>query len=1263
MKKRHNANDVFDLFFANSIDLLCIADTNGNFIKLNTEWERTLGYQLSELEGRPYITFVHPDDVEQTSHASRQLAGNQPVANFVNRYRHKDGTYRWIEWRSYPLNDMVYASARDITDRIEMEQALKASEEKLRFIVDNTLTGIFTLDDAFRIIWTNNGFFRITGFIQEEIQGTDFRDLLLPESRHIFVDLFNAIRDGGKASSHTELELICRNKEKGWVEIILSVITDNDRSVTIMGQVVETTQRKLAEDKIKKSEERLRKAQLLGHIGYSEQLMAEDRIWASAEAMKIYGLPAVEGYVSYEQIRECTVDLPAFRKALADLFEHGKRFDLEFAINPADGSSQRYIHAIAELEKDSEGKPYKLLSIFQDITDHKKAEDALQNRVLALTKPLDDPAGIDFTDLFNIDELQKIQDTFADATGVASIITYPDGRPITKPSHFCRFCNIIRATGKGALNCMKSDAYLGSKNTNEPTISLCLSGGLWDAGTNITLGGVHLANWFIGQVRNEAQQDEEIIKYADVIGADREALKEALAEVPQMSKQHFEKISQALSVFTKELSLRAYQNIQQARFISEQKKTEEALKKSEEQFRTMAQNIPGVVFQCVTPGEGAFSVKYVSNLAEKYLGLNSGERDLFLRRFFDGIADEDKPGLLSSVAQSVSDLSRWEWEGKYIRPDGTLVYLGGNAQPRKQLNEIIFDGVLYDITERKVAEERNRRKAERAQRQHAAIVKLTIDKTGQDTTLADEFRMLTEVAAEAIDVERVGVWMFSKDKTLLICNDLFERTGRRHTHGMVLQAGNYPAYISALGRESRVSVSDARNDMRTKEFTEGYMVPADIYSMLDAIISIGGDIAGVVCIEHTGNMREWESDEEAFVSMLASLAVEIIIRDERKKAEEALKHNEELLAGAQHIAKLGSFEIDLIHQTGHMSFEMYDLLKLDISRGVPPIKEFLNAIHPDDRHLIERNTKDYHSPESQRAFEYRSNPEYGPIRYFLSRNKIVLDPETNTPKLIGTIQDITENKMAEAEILKLNQELEKKVEERTSRLNDAVKDLESFAYSVSHDLRAPIRHIDGFTKLLFGRIEHPDEIIKGYFDRIEGSTRRMSAMINSLLSFSRLGRKELTLSEVDLSQLMAEIIDIFKPDTEQRRVVWEVRALPCIHADRDLIKLAFENLISNAVKYTLKSEKAVIEIGSRIVSDSFVEIYIKDNGIGFDMAYASKLFGVFQRLHMQDDFEGVGIGLANARQIIEKHKGSIRAEGKINEGAVFYVTLPKNKNQ
>lgn len=272
--------------------------------------------------------------------------------------------------------------------------------------------------------------------------------------------------------------------------------------------------------------------------------------------------------------------------------------------------------------------------------------------------------------------------------------------------------------------------------------------------------------------------------------------------------------------------------------------------------------------------------------------------------------------------------------------------------------------------------------------------------------------------------------------------------------------------------------------------------------------------------------------------------------------------------------------------------------------------------------------------------------------------ELLLDEEGNATHILGAVQDITEQKQAEAEIKKLNEELEARVTERTSQLNKVNKELEAFAYSVSHDLRAPIRHIDGFLSLMYSNISEPEEKVKTYFQKISAASKRMSEMIDGLLKFSRLGRASIDFVSVDISDLVNEILENLKPDYSQRTIKWDIKTLPVVSGDMSLLRIAFENVISNAIKYTAEEEQAEIEVGVCHQQKDNVCIYIKDNGAGFDMTYKEKLFGVFQRLHSSNEFEGIGIGLANAKQIISKHNGKIDAVSEVDKGSIFYITLP-----
>lgn len=244
----------------------------------------------------------------------------------------------------------------------------------------------------------------------------------------------------------------------------------------------------------------------------------------------------------------------------------------------------------------------------------------------------------------------------------------------------------------------------------------------------------------------------------------------------------------------------------------------------------------------------------------------------------------------------------------------------------------------------------------------------------------------------------------------------------------------------------------------------------------------------------------------------------------------------------------------------------------------------------------------------------------------------------------------------------INRMLEQKIEERTAQLRQANKDLESFSFSVSHDLRAPLRHIDGFIGLMKNAIKPIEPKVQDYFNKIDISSKGMSEMIDELLKFSRLGRAELRLQKVNLSVVVNDIIDEFKPDYEKRNILWKNNIQSMVKGDPVLLRVVFENLISNALKYTSKEDIAEIELGENNIGNEFTCVFIKDNGVGFDMAFKDQLFGVFKRLHRQEEFEGIGIGLAHVQQIVTKHGGTIDVESELNKGTTFFINLPESND-
>jgi len=711
-----------------------------------------------------------------------------------------------------------------------------------------------------------------------------------------------------------------------------------------------------------------------------------------------------------------------------------------------------------------DGEVFGILGVYEDITERKRTEEALEKRLIALSRPLDDPEPIDFHDLFNMDDIQRIQDLFAKATGVASIITNPDGTPITKPSNFCHLCiNIIRQTELGLKNCYYSDAIIGRHHPEGPIVQPCLSGGLWDAGASITVGGKHIANWLIGQVRNEAQSEENMREYARKIGVNEEDFIKAFYEVTTMPESQFKQVADALFALANQLSAVAYQNVQQARFITERKQAEEALRQVNETLRATLDAAPVAIIDLDTEGR----VKSLWNpAAEQMLGWR---RDEVLGHFLPTVPEDSLDEFASFRA--------WVRSGKSIigkdlvrqRKDGSLIEYSLYAAPEYDDDGKVIGNiaVLVDITERKRVED--------------------------------------AVAAE------------------------------RQRFYSLLEA--MPAYVGLLTPDYQVAF-------------------ANLYFRQQF-----GEPEGRRCYDYMFGRSEPCENCQAFKVL------------ETKRPEE------------------------------------YEWLG------------------PDGR-------------------------------TYQICDQLVHDTD-GSPLILEMGIDVTERKRAEEEIRKLNLELEQRVIDRTAQLEAANQELEAFAYSVSHDLRAPLRHVDGFLELLQKRTATAlDDKSQHYLANVFDSTRRMGTLIDDLLSFSRMGRCEMLKQSVDLKVLVQEVIQEFEPEVRGRLIRWQIADLPVVSGDHAMLRIVLINLISNALKFTRPRQEAEIDIGCLPGRETETIIFVRDNGVGFDMNYADNLFGVFQRLHRIEEFEGTGIGLANVRRIINRHGGRTWAEGKVKQGATFYFSLP-----
>jgi len=367
---------------------------------------------------------------------------------------------------------------------------------------------------------------------------------------------------------------------------------------------------------------------------------------------------------------------------------------------------------------------------------------------------------------------------------------------------------------------------------------------------------------------------------------------------------------------------------------------------------------------------------------------------------------------------------------------------------------------------------------------------------------------------------------------------------------------------------------------------------------------------------------------------------------------------EERLRLALTAGRVGTWELTLEGPPRlELSPELQSILGMQPLQFDGKIRGFLQRVHPADRSAVVKQLRHAVQRVEDPELEFRFLTSNALSGWLLGRGRIHFDSAGRPARLLGVGIEITAQKMAELEISRLNAQLEQRVADRTAQLQAANKELDAFCYSVSHDLRAPLRSVRGFMEVLLERYAvNLDARGREFLRRACEASRHMDQLIDSLLKLSRVGRSELSRRLVDLSKLATSIaheLSVAEPD---RRVKISVAAELTAVGDERLLRLVLENLLANAWKFTSKKDEALIEFGSTTTPDK--AFFVRDNGAGFDPAYAARLFGVFQRLHSANEFPGNGVGLATVQRIITRHGGRLWATGAVDEGATFYFVLP-----
>jgi signal transduction histidine kinase len=424
-----------------------------------------------------------------------------------------------------------------------------------------------------------------------------------------------------------------------------------------------------------------------------------------------------------------------------------------------------------------------------------------------------------------------------------------------------------------------------------------------------------------------------------------------------------------------------------------------------------------------------------------------------------------------------------------------------------------------------------------------------------------------------------------------------------------------------------------------------------------AVASVGtaASIAYVIPrILQVPNLSDWAKAN-------ADLETRVLLRTrELGETNDALRHSREALGLAQKAGKMGTWDRDVATGRSTWTAELDEVFGVIPGTPNDSSQMWPNFVHPDDLPNVDKAIAASLQGASDLFSEFRIIRPDGQQRWISARGTVLRDGQGRPNRMVGINIDIAEQKLAEEQIRSLNATLESRVVERTRELSNANRELESFSYSVSHDLRAPLRTIDGFSlALLEDCSDKLDDLGKGHLQRIRTAAQRMGALIDDLLNLSRVTRAQLTAQKFDLSSMVTAVAQELQASQPERQISWHIQPGVSATGDAQLIRVAIENLLNNAWKFTSRRINSSIEFG-KTNKNGGSAFFVKDDGAGFNPAYADRLFGTFQRLHATTEFPGTGVGLATVRRIIDRHGGDIWAESSVDHGATFFFTLPQS---
>ena len=914
-------------------------------------------------------------------------------------------------------------------------------------------------------------------------------------------------------------------------------------------------------------------------------------------------------------------------------------------------------------------------------------------------------------DYIDFEEVNKLLEGFNKSTGFVTAILDLEGNVLSK-SGWRQICTEFhRINPETSRKCSISDIVLANKLSKDQKYHFyeCLNG-LVDVAVPIVIKGEHIANLFSGQFFFDEPDHDFFKKQAKMFGFNEQNYLKALESVPIVSKEKVKNAMDFLLNMTQLISEITLQKLEQSQL-------NEALRKSEERSRSALDNM---LEGCQIIG---FDWKFIYLNRTAEIHNRRPNDEMIGNRYMDMWPGIEKTGVYKIIKQTLEKRVSNHFENEFLFPDGSLGWFDLSIQPvpegvfilsidvteRKRKEGQLFESEfkfskLYENVPFGMVMADKEFRFKKANPAFCTVLgysdselrKLTFKDLSHPDDLKKDLLNIQKLLKKEISVYKTEKRYIRKDghviwgsltvtatydsdgQFLYFLGIIEDITRRKHAEEEVRKSNENFAkafYFNPLSL-SITTAKDGKFFMVNEAYTRDlgytadeiigktiieyniYVNPADRLSIIKTFYKKGSinnlEIqlrakSGKIILVELSMVPIQINGKDCILSAFHNIS-------ERKIIEDELKASEKRLSKVFHlgpVAKVLTRNSDSIIIDFNTAAEKLFGYKHEDVVG-KTVNSFDFWLDPTEQLRITEKFREQGFLQGI-EFQFKTNTGKRGWASIVTENFEIKGEKY----LLNELIDITDRKLAEENIQKLNEELEQRILERTAQLEATNKELEAFSYSVSHDLRSPLRHINGFAEILTKQYsDQLPEDARKHLNTITGAAKRMGTLIDDLLSFSRTGRAELKKSALNMNQVIEDAIVQIKPFLIERKIDWKISSLPEVYGDYNLLRMVWINLLDNAVKYTRTKENAIIQIGYKDEKEETV-FFIKDNGVGFDMKYADKLFGVFQRLHSSSQFDGTGIGLANVQRIILRHGGRIWAEAKEDNGATFYFSIPK----